>query len=210
MAISSVDKVQQLITVASLPTYGLGVGRRYFYWNVIDELDEAGEYYIDNSTGILYFWPPAPIQSDFDARVSLLSQNLIQITNANDVTFKGNPFHSMNYVSLGTLTLMIFCPTLGFTFEATRASGIVVSGGFNLEISDCFFQFIGGNAVSITNGYNHLVQRSDFYGLGLGGVQINAGNRDNLTACNHMVFANHFFNYARWVYCYQPGVYAGK
>lgn len=202
LAIQSVDTTQQLITVASLPTYGFAVGRRFFYWNVIDELDEAGEYYIDNSTGILYFWPPALIASDFDARVSVLTQNLIQITDASNVTFKGTCLHVLFFLISEILS------HIGFTVEATRASGIIVTGGVNLEISDCFFQFLGGDAVIISSGVGHLVQRSQFFGLGLGGVSIDAGNRDTLTPCNHMVFANHFFNYARWVFCYQPAVVA--
>lgn len=35
---------------------------RYFFQNLIEELDEPGEWYLDRAESVLYFWPPAPIE----------------------------------------------------------------------------------------------------------------------------------------------------
>lgn len=38
------------------------------------EIDEPGEYYLDRTTGILYFWPPEPITAKDTLVVSLINQ----------------------------------------------------------------------------------------------------------------------------------------
>jgi hypothetical protein len=35
--------------------------RRFRAINVLAELDEPGEFYIDRAARVLYFWPPEPI-----------------------------------------------------------------------------------------------------------------------------------------------------
>ena len=42
------------------PTYDYRAGQRWQVVNVLDELDEPGEWYLDRAAGMLYFWPPVP------------------------------------------------------------------------------------------------------------------------------------------------------
>ena len=67
-----------------------------------------------------------------------------------------------------------------------------------------------GSGIVINNGYNSLVQRSHIFGMGQMGVRVIAGIRSNLTASNHMVFANTIHSCAKWILTRQPGVWAGK
>ena len=48
---------------AATPNYGYSPKRRYYAINIFAELDSPGEYYVDTKLGLLYFWPPTPINS---------------------------------------------------------------------------------------------------------------------------------------------------
>ena len=44
--------------------YGLGSGEnfnQYVALNLLEELDQAGEWYVDPSSGLLILWPPGDI-----------------------------------------------------------------------------------------------------------------------------------------------------
>jgi hypothetical protein len=40
--------------------YGYKEKQRYCYLNILEELDEPGEWYLDRRANNLYFWPPEP------------------------------------------------------------------------------------------------------------------------------------------------------
>jgi hypothetical protein len=87
-AIESVDQEAKTITLATPTNYAFKRGQRFYYYNVIDELDSAGEYLIDRDDGVLYFYPPSAIASNTDAVLSVLNSALIAITGSN-ITFSG-------------------------------------------------------------------------------------------------------------------------
>ncbi len=97
--IASVNTINKTITLETAPSNGLNKGQRYYYWNVLEELDTEGEYYIDRNTGILYFYPPSSIDSDSDAVVSILASSIFNLDSATNVKIEGrgsvlHPFFS--------------------------------------------------------------------------------------------------------------------
>lgn len=46
------------VTTEYCSKYGFKEGGYYYFFNVLEELDIPGEYYIDRDDGILYFYPP--------------------------------------------------------------------------------------------------------------------------------------------------------
>lgn len=64
VAVESVESETRTVTLVG-DTYNeiRGDGaERYFFQNILEELDEPGEWYLDRDTSTLYFWPPAPIE----------------------------------------------------------------------------------------------------------------------------------------------------
>ena len=61
IAIRSIDPVTHQIALEKPLVYGLKAGARYFAFNILSELDQQGEYYIDREASVLYVWPPAPL-----------------------------------------------------------------------------------------------------------------------------------------------------
>ncbi|MCA9437209.1 MAG: hypothetical protein KC978_15595, partial [Candidatus Omnitrophica bacterium] len=88
--VKSVDPETRQITLAKQHVYGLGSGnpaaRRYRAVNLLEELDTAGEYFIDREEKALYFWPPSDLDGA-EVVLSLLRDPLIEVRNASNVQF---------------------------------------------------------------------------------------------------------------------------
>ena len=182
--VASIDLEQRLIkTVPPGGHYGFRTGNRYFFLNVLEELDAPGEYYVDRAGGKLYFYPPAPLEGS-EAIVSVLAGPLVQ-------------FKDVSYVTLQGLVL-----------EAGRGTGIQIEGGEGIQVAGCTLRNLGNHAVQINDGQRHAVTGCEIYGTGDGGVFVTGGERATLTSCEHLVHNNHIHHLSRWSRCYTPAIHA--
>jgi hypothetical protein len=183
--IASLDVDKNLIkTVKPYGNYGFRAGQRFCFLNVLEELDEPGEWYLDRSRGRLYFWPPAPLAQG-KVFVSLAEQPLVWM-------------RDVEHVRLGGLIL-----------ECTRGVGVRITGGRGNTVGGCVLRNIGNDAVVIDGGRQHGVVGCDVYETGDAGVRANGGDRKTLVPCGHWVHNNHFHHIGRWSKCYVPAVQAG-
>ena len=67
------------ITTEYCSKYGFKEGGYYYFFNVLEELDAPGEYYIDRDNGILYFYPPDE-NGNSKIMLSTSNENIISIT----------------------------------------------------------------------------------------------------------------------------------
>jgi hypothetical protein len=58
--IASLDRQKRTITLARDAEHAIRPGDRYYVYNLFEELDSPGEWYLDRQTQTLYFWPPSP------------------------------------------------------------------------------------------------------------------------------------------------------
>ncbi|MFC1474568.1 right-handed parallel beta-helix repeat-containing protein [bacterium] len=180
--IESIDTEKRAITTAEpFGAYGYTSGHRYYFLNILEELDRPGEWYIDRENGLLYFWPPREIEGS-EIFVSTLEAPLIRLTNASDLVISG------------------------ITFEATRTHGLVIEGGARNEIAGCTFRNIGRSAVTINGGRKNGVLSSDIYNVGENGIIVRGGDRKTLTPAGHYVVNNHIHHFSRWLRTYSPAV----
>src|SRR2546426_3878854 len=161
--------------------YGFRAGQRFYYLNLLEELDHAGEWFLERKTGMLYFWPPGPLDSG-ETVLSLLGQPFIKLTDASHVTVRG------------------------LVLEATRGNGVEISGGADNRIVGCLLRNLGNVGVVITGGTNHGVVSCDLFDTGDGGVSLSGGDRQTLTPGGHFAENCHFQRQARWSRCYAPAV----
>ena len=180
--IISIDTTHHVIdTAAPSPGYGYRAGQRWQVMNVLDELDEPGEWYLDRATGMLYFWPPSPISSGI-AEVSLLDKPLVSIEGSSYVEFRD------------------------LDFELTRADGIVIHDGSHDRIEHCTIANTGNAGVVIRGGAGDAVEDSEITRTGDGGIVLDGGDRKTLTAAAHVAARNHIHDYARWSRTYTPAI----
>ncbi|MFY8052839.1 MAG: hypothetical protein ACOVP2_09500, partial [Armatimonadaceae bacterium] len=89
--IKEIDPSKKTITLRQPHLYGLASGQPYQQYvahNILQELDEPGEWYIDRTTGKLYIWPEKPLSKASTIEVSTLDAPILCIENATGVTIK--------------------------------------------------------------------------------------------------------------------------
>jgi len=161
--------------------YGFRKGQRFYFLNVLEELDRPGEYYVDRKTGMLYFWPPAPVENG-EATVSLLAGPLVSLKDTEHVSLRG------------------------FCLECTRGSAIEIEGGKSNTICGCTIRNAGNHGVNVKGGTGHKVAGCQIFQTGDSGIRVDGGDRKNLIPGGHVVSDNHIHHMGRWTRCYQPAV----
>jgi hypothetical protein len=87
--VASIDLEQRLIkTAPPFGQYGFRVGQRVQYLNMLEELDQPGEWVLDRKTGKLYFWPPNALTSDSQVLLSLLGKPFVKMQDVSYVTLQ--------------------------------------------------------------------------------------------------------------------------
>lgn len=176
-------------TAAPYGLYGFRKGQRFQFLNVLEELDQPGEWFLDGKQGALYFWPPGKEKgsrtSEAEALFSLLDAPLLKISGGSNIVVRG------------------------VVFEATRANAVEIHGGASNLIAGCLIRNIGNTAVVIEGGRGNGVKSCDIFDTGDGGVSLNGGDRQTLSAGGHFVENCHFQRQGRWSKCYVPAVLMG-
>ena len=181
---------------------------RWRVLNLLEEISEPGEYYVDTEDKKLYFYPDCKIE-DALIQLSAIKTPFLSFENAENITFEN------------------------IVFENARGFGVYIGGGENICIKDCVFRNLGMYAVQIGKGTsdvpdnknyghgeyapgfkpvpmhgtagdienylykytawdsdagkNHVVTGCDIYDLGGGGIVLSGGNRKKLIPANNKV-----------------------
>lgn len=179
--IDSIDTQKKTIKSVFPTRYGASPGKEYFYFNILEELDIPGEYYIDRNKGILYLYPPENLETA-DLQISLLKEDMVKLNNVSNIVFRG------------------------ITFEATRSNGININEGENVLVDNCLLRDIGDTAVKVEGGKNNGITNNCIYDIGSKGVSVHGGDRATLTSAGHYVEKNNIFNFSKILKTYNPGV----
>ncbi len=179
--VTDIDTSKKVIYTESVH-YGFRKDQRVSYVNILEELDQPGEYYIDRKTKTLYFYPPHDGAPNKETMISTLNEPIIR---ANDVGFIA--FQNLR-------------------FEATCAKAFDIQKSTSILLSNCDFRNIGTTAVTIDGGRGCLVSRCNFENTGDGGVYVIGGNRKTLKPGGHIVQDCTLHDIGRWSKCYVPAI----
>jgi len=179
--VEAIDTERRIISVAP-PYHGYGYrkGQWFYAFNILAELDSPGEWYLDRESGILYFWPPEPIEQG--AAVVSVLPTLVTMQDVSHVTIRG------------------------LTLEATRGTAVTIAGGAHNRIAGCTIRNLAGYAVTISGGTENGVVGCDIYQTGNGGISLVGGDRKTLTPAKHYADNNHIHHYSRWNRMYHPAI----
>lgn len=179
--VASVDAEAGVIHAAQPSAYGIRSGQRFYVYNLLEELDLPGEWYLDRDSGILYLFPPSE-EKTAQVEFSELKVPLVLMENVSHVRFEG--------MELGV----------------TRDSVFRVKGGVAVEIRGCRIGNIGGAGIQIEGGKKHAVRSSEIFNTGTGGINASGGDIKNLISGDHVFENNLIRNFARIERTYRPAI----
>ena len=173
--IDRIDTVQREIAVRE-PHHGYGYtkGQRFRFLNVLEELDRPGEWCIDRERGLIFFWPPIPLEQA-DVRVSMLDEPIMDIEGADHVVVRE------------------------LDIELTRDRGIVIGhGSRDCLIAACRFRCLGGFAAWI-QGSACGITGCDIADVSSGGIGLGGGECATLSAAGNFATNNHIHDFSKWL-----------
>ncbi len=176
--VTAVDAQRRLTITRTREIENVRNAARFCVLNVLEELDQPGEWYFDRAHGRLYIWPTA---KNGDVTVSHL-EHLVTCYGAAHITF------------------------CGVQFDTARVCLAEVAGGERINFERCTFRNAGNLAVHITGGYQHAIRQCEICDTGEGAVRVEGGERKTLTACEHEICDNHIQRYARTCHAGRPAI----
>ena len=136
--------------------YGYRKGQRFYFLNVLEELDEPGEWYLDRGSGILYFWPPADL-AGAEIFFPQLAEPMLVMQETRHVLVRR------------------------ITFEAAWDKAVVIESGSDNEIAGCTIRNFGAAIAVVIRGTRNGIRSSDLYEVAGAGIELGGGDRTNLT-----------------------------
>ena len=182
--IKSIDTVAKKITL--LPpyhNYGYRKGFRYRGINLLCELDAPGEFYIDRTNKILFWYPHSN---------DLISKNAVL------TDFQAPYMMSIRNSSYVTVIGMNFC--------YGRKGAVEIQNGNHCVLLDCNFTGFGTCPVSINGGTDNGIACSRLEKLGAGGIFLSGGDRKTLTPCHNFAENNQVRYFSRLKRTYAPAI----
>ena len=138
-------------------THGIGgKGKKaswYFIENIFEELDVPGEWFLDEKSNMLYYYPATGIKLR-EAKIEVpIVEDLIQLKGTKEspvknIQFKGFSFQQSRYTFMES-----YEPLARGDWAIHRGGAIFMEGAENCLVEDCNFEYLGGNGVFMS-AYN--------------------------------------------------------
>jgi len=186
--VDNIDTTTGVVHLGLPHFYGVGTGKPPSVWgwhaeNLLEEIDQPSEYYLDRENGLLYFLPPEGFDRAEDTmlQVSQLSEPFVAAEDIESLTFQS------------------------ITFENSRGDGAEFQGG-KIKLIDCTFRNIGGRGLTLA-GKNNMLEGCELIDLGAGGVHLSGGNRRTLEPGGNIIRHCDISRVNRWYRTYRPAIH---
>lgn len=137
--------------------YSVSEDRRFYFYNLLEEISVPGEWYLDRNTGILYIYPENEFKASDDVEFITCDKPFITIKNAENIKISG------------------------IKFEKSLDMGIKIDGSKKVTVSDCSFSEISSTAINSLTSYETKIDRCEFTEVGYRAVCLESGDRETLT-----------------------------
>lgn len=222
LRLKEIDTQNKTLLTDGPTLYGFGSGQpwnKWFAFNIKEETDLPGEYYLDRKTGQLFFISNEDVINSLN--ISMLEEPFFEIHKAKNLNIKNIIFE---YSRAAIISL---CETENVNiqncvFRNSGDLGIIVGMGIKAfkdykheGIGEPTFNTIGSLLQHLYSeqtfyrkgGYNNKIDHCKFYNLGAGGISLGGGNRKTLKAGNNKVSNCLFHSNNRIAKSYRPAIH---
>jgi hypothetical protein len=181
VSVASIDPVSKTVTFAAGPAqFGTAADRPYYAYNLLEEIDEPGEYYVDRTSGMLYVWPSAPL-AGAEILASMLEAAVVRFDGARHITLRD------------------------LVIEASRGPLLTVDHGDHIRIENSTLRNAGQFAAHLA-GSDNTLDHCTIQDCGEEGVRLSGGDRASLTAGNNTVSHTAIRRIAAVGWTYKPAL----
>jgi len=223
--VAKIDTIRRIITTALPTKYGFGAGkpwRAYYAYNIPEEIDVPGEYYVDSASRVLYFLPPDKLKS---VELSVLEDPIVDIQGVSNISLKNLQFTCSRGMGIDmekTKDVRIDGCTftnLGMMAIFMGKKGLEPSKDEKTEKPDKPVKPVVKNTVDIINyiyenttfdsegGTNNGIINCQVYNTGMGGIYLSGGNRLKLEPAHNFVKNCQIHDFNRIEKTYRPAIY---
>lgn len=175
--ITSFDYDDNTVTIAnSIHAYCCDVEpqfkyRRYYFYNILEEISDHNEFYIDREKKLLYFYPES-------------ENDVIKITYNNGNALS---FNNVQYITLDGLEFSYFIHDI-----------ISVSSGSHITINNCTISHGCDSGIQCNGCKNLTISNNHIFDMGaIGVIACNAGVQKTFTSGNILIEYNDIHDVAR-------------
>lgn len=191
MTVSTVGVDTEKRSIEVIPNVVIGLtnpgSRRWKAFNLLEEIDIPGEFYIDRDEMILYLYPPHTLK-DAKVEMDIEYSSLISVVEASNITFRDITFTQSrgDAVSMKNVRNIDF---LGCQFRDIGQYGIRATGT-EIPVTGASYWQIG--YVKNNASYDVDIKDCTFDNLGGVGIYLLGGNVDELIPSGNVVENNIF------------------
>lgn len=183
LPIGRIDTAQKSLTTAVRYSYGMSdkEGIIYYAFNLLEEIDQPGEWYLDRQLGKLYWYPSVDPKSA-DIGISMLAEPLLAGKNLQHIHLEG------------------------LVLDTGRSHGIQFTDSSDVRIVGCTVRKMGSNGIVIQGGFRNHIVSCDIHTIGRRGTEIIGGDRPTLTPGRHQIVNSRIRDFGRIDRTYTPAV----
>lgn len=180
--VKAIDLAAGTVALAKMPGYGLRSKQHFFAFNLLEELDQPGEWFLDRQNAMLYLFPAQPV-----------ANNTYTLSRLNA------PFLKLNDVSHVVIS--------GLHFAFNQANAIEMTNVSNGAIIGCSIKNIARDALVCENGSHLSIYGNDFLTIGRCGMRVSGGKRRDLSPSGIVIENNVVNNFSRLDRTYTPALH---
>ena len=167
--IAGVDPEKKTLTTTGPTSFepdSSNQNHKLYFFNLLEEIDQPGESYIDRENNVVYFYP----YDDYKAAapemiISTLDQPMVSMNKTSYVTFDG------------------------LEFGATRNDAFSTDGVDHISFLNCEIAKTSRRAITL-KGNHCLIENCHIYNLGAGGIYVQGGDRQNMISSGNIIRNN--------------------
>lgn len=199
-AVTSINTETGKVCLKKYASHTIEVGDRFFFDNILEELDKSGEWCFDGSNNKIYYVPEADEKvNDIELYASSLTK-LINIDSVSGIAFKNITFKNTGweYASEEYFTTHDFLHGYGVDIDVSQAgidvcAAVTAIRSSDLTFRNCEFLNIGCTALKFMDECKNVLVENCFFdnigasGIFAGGQNTEEGAAQNITLKNNII-----------------------